>query len=134
MGRVTMRYNFSSKTKRQARERSGGFCEAEGAVYGLEPGQRCNAPLAGKRVEIDHYPIPATDEGSDVLENAVTCCVKCHSHKTATYDIPMQAKGKRIALRHEGIRPASKLRSAPFPKATTKYSPAQGRMRTIGSE
>jgi 5-methylcytosine-specific restriction protein A len=127
-----MRHNFSPKVKRQARERSGGYCEAVGAVYGLEPGQRCNAPLAGKRVEIDHYPIPATDEGSDVLENAVTCCVKCHSHKTATYDIPMQAKGKRIALRADGIRPASKLQSRGFSKPSVKYSPARGAMRTIG--
>ena len=128
------RHNFSPKVKKAAKERSGGYCEASGVVYGLEPGQRCNAPLAGKRVEIDHYPIPATDEGSDVLENAVACCTDCHGFKTRSYDIPMQAKGKRIALRHDGIRPASKLRSAPFPKARQKYSPAQGRMRTIGDE
>lgn len=128
------RHNFSPKTKRLARERSGGFCEAEGTVYGLEPEQRCNAPLAGKRVEIDHYPKPATDEGSDTLENAVTCCTDCHGHKTATYDIPMQAKGKRIALRHEGIRPASKLQSRGFERRSEKYSPARGAMRTIGSE
>jgi 5-methylcytosine-specific restriction protein A len=101
------RHNFSPKVKREARARSGGFCEAVGTVYGLEPGQRCNAPLAGKRVEIDHYPIPATDEGSDVLENAVACCVKCHAHKTATYDVPMQAKGKRMSDRHLGIRKPS---------------------------
>lgn len=132
MGRVTMRYNFSQKVKKAAKERSGGFCEAVGAVYGLEPGQRCNAPLAGKRVEIDHYPIPATDEGSDTLENAVTCCTDCHGFKTRSYDIPMQAKGKRIALRHEGIRPASKLQSRGFSKPSVKYSPARGAMRTIG--
>jgi 5-methylcytosine-specific restriction protein A len=125
------RHNFSPKVKRQARERSGGYCEASGVVYGLDPGQRCNAPLAGKRVEIDHYPIPATDEGSDVLENAVTCCVKCHSHKTATYDIPMQAKGKRVSDRNLGLRPASKLQSRGFSKSATKYSPARGAMRTI---
>jgi 5-methylcytosine-specific restriction protein A len=128
------RHNFSQAVKKAAKARSGGYCEASGSVYGLEPGQRCNAPLAGKRVEIDHYPIPATDEGSDVLENAVACCVKCHAHKTATYDIPMQAKGKRIALRHEGIRPASKLQSRGFERRSEKYSPARGAMRTIGSE
>ena len=116
------RHNFSQAVKKAAKARSGGFCEAVGEVYGLEPGQRCNAPLAGKRVEIDHYPIPATDEGSDVLSNAVTCCTKCHGFKTASYDIPMQAKGKRIALRHEGIRPASKLRSAPFPASRKQHS------------
>lgn len=108
------RHNFSSKVKRQARERSGGFCEAVGTVYGLKVNQRCNAPLDGKRVEIDHYPIPATDEGSDVLENAVACCVACHKHKTGTYDIPMQAKGKRVSDKHRGIRPASKWASRPL--------------------
>lgn len=116
------RHNFSAKTKRLAKARSGGRCEAEGVVYGLEPGQRCNALLKGKRVEIDHYPIPATDEGSDVLNNAVCCCTDCHSFKTRTYDIPMQAKGKRLALRAEGIRPASKFQSAAFPKAPPQRS------------
>lgn len=116
------RHNFSAKVKRQARERSGGFCEAEGVVYGLEPGQRCNAPLAGKRVEIDHYPVPATDDGSDVLENAVACCVKCHGFKTASYDIPMQAKGKRVSDRHQGIRAPSRLRGAGFHKAAPQHT------------
>lgn len=117
-----MRHNFSQKVKRQARERSGGRCEAVGTVYGLAPGQRCNAPLDGKRVEIDHYPIPATDEGSDVLENAVACCVSCHSFKTASYDIPMQAKGKRVSDRNLGIRKPSQLRSAPFPARQKQHS------------
>ena len=108
------RHNFSAKVKRQARERSGGFCEAVGTVYGLPVGKRCNAALAGKRVEIDHYPIPATDEGSDVLENAVACCVKCHAHKTATYDVPMQAKGKRVSDKHLGIGSEPTIRSGGF--------------------
>jgi len=116
------RHNFSQAVKKAAKARAGGFCEAVGSVYGLEPGQRCNAPLAGKRVEIDHYPIPATDEGSDVLENAVTCCTDCHGRKTASYDIPMQAKGRRLALRAEGIRPASQMRSAGFVKAQPQKS------------
>lgn len=116
------RHNFSAAVKKAAKLRAAGRCEASGEVYGLEPGQRCNALLQGKRVEIDHYPIPATDEGSDVLSNAVTCCVKCHSHKTANYDIPMQAKGKRLALRAEGIRPPSKWQSAGFAKAPPQRS------------
>lgn len=117
-----MRYNFSQKVKRLARQRSGGFCEAVGTVYGLEPGQRCNAALDGKRVEIDHYPVPATDEGSDVLANAVACCVKCHAHKTAKYDVPMQAAGKRISDRHMGLRPPSQLRSGGFEPRAKQHS------------
>ena len=126
------RHNFSAKVKRQARERSGGFCEAVGTVYGLRPGQRCNAALDGKRVEIDHYPIPATDEGSDVLENAVACCVKCHAHKTATYDVPMQAKNKRMSDRHLGIRPPSRIRSAGFGKAAPQKTASTPLTKRVG--
>lgn len=112
------RHEFSTKTKRLATARANGRCEAVGEVYGLDPGKRCNAPLAGKRVEHDHYPIPAGDEGSDKLENCMTCCKSCHDFKTATYDIPMQAKGKRISDRHQGItRSTPKIRSAGFRKA-----------------
>lgn len=126
------RHNFSAKVKRQARDRAEGRCEAAGEVYGLPPGQRCNAVLTGKRVEIDHYPIPATDEGSDVLENAVTCCIKCHSHKTATYDIPMQAKGKRLADRHNGIRPATKWQSQGFAKSAPQKSATAPLKKRVG--
>lgn len=125
-----MRSEFGTKVRREARARSGGFCEAQGMVYGLPPGQRCNVPLV--KVEFDHYPVRAADGGEATLENCVAVCPTCHRWKTTHFDTPQAAKGKRIALRHEGIRPASKLRSAPFPKARQKYSPAQGRMRTIG--
>lgn len=37
------RHNFSASIKKAAKARAGGYCEAEGDVYGLEPGQRCNA-------------------------------------------------------------------------------------------
>lgn len=126
------RHNFSTKVKRQARERSGGFCEAVGEVYGLRAGQRCNAPLAGKRVEIDHYPIPATDEGSDVLENAVACCTDCHGFKTRTYDVPMQAKGKRAAARHLGIRKTSSFQSQGFQKAPPQRSASRPLAKRVG--
>ncbi len=123
------RHNFTAKVRRQAVARSGGFCEAIGEVYGLEPGQRCNAPLKGKRVEIDHYPVPATDEGSDVLENAVACCVKCHSFKTATYDIPMQASGKRQADRHNGLHKPSTLKGAGFRPAPPQHKASTPRKK-----
>jgi hypothetical protein len=92
-----------------------------GEVYGLPVGQRCNAAMDGKRVEIDHYPLPATDEGSDTLENAVACCTDCHGFKTRTYDVPMQAKSKRVATRHLGLSQPGSL-----PGARVKYSRARG--------
>jgi hypothetical protein len=109
------RSEFSKPTKREALKRSGGFCEAIGTVYGLEPGQRCNAPLS-HGVEFDHYPVPATERDSDGLENCVACCRTCHSHKTRTFDVPIQAKTKRVSDKHLGIRTPSRLRGQGFPK------------------
>lgn len=112
-----MRHEFSTKTKRQARERSGGFCEAVGTVYGLDPGTRCNAPLDSKGVEFDHYPVPATERDSNGLENCVACCKTCHGFKTCTFDIPVQAKTKRVSDKHLGIRAPSRFQSRGFERA-----------------
>ena len=97
-----MRYEFSKQTKRAALKRSDQLCEAVGAVYGLEPGQRCHAPLS-RGVEFDHYPVPATERDRDGLENCVACCPTCHKHKTRTFDIPVQAKTKRVSDAHLGV-------------------------------
>lgn len=127
-----MRHNFTPKVKREAKKRANGHCEASGTVYGLEPGQRCNAPLAGKRVEIDHYPIPATDEGSDLLENAVACCVTCHAFKTAHYDVPMQAKGKRVSDRHEGLHRPSQWPSQRLGHGNHQHTATKPRRKAFG--
>ncbi len=111
-----MRREFSKPTKREALKRSGMLCEAVGAVYGLEPGQRCNAPLS-HGVEFDHYPVPATERDSDGLENCVACCPTCHRIKTAKFDIPVQAKTKRVSDKHLGICKPSRWQSRGFPKA-----------------
>lgn len=124
------RYEFSKDTKRQALRRSGKLCEALGAVYGLAPGQRCNAPL-DRGVEFDHYPAPATDPGSDTLANCVATCPTCHGFKTRTYDVPMQAKGKRVSDKHLGIRPPSKWQSQGFAKAEPQRSATRPLARKI---
>lgn len=117
-----MRSEFTLKTKREALARAGNGdplqarCEAEGEVYGLEAGQRCNWPLS-KGVEFDHYPVRAADGGSNDLSNCVAVCLKCHSHKTRTFDTPMAAKGKRVSDKHLGIRPKSTWHSRGFSKA-----------------
>lgn len=107
-----MRHEFRKGVKRAALERSGGICEAMGAVYGLEPGTRCTASLANG-VDFDHYPKSALDDDSDGLDNCVACCRACHKHKTRTYDIPMQAKGKRIRRK---ANPETRKRGKPIPK------------------
>jgi 5-methylcytosine-specific restriction protein A len=128
-----MRYEFPKPVKRLAVKRAEGRCEAVGEVYGLAPGQRCYGDL-GRGLEIDHYPIPATDAGSNVLDNAVVCCTTCHGFKTRTYDIPMQAKGKRVSDKHLGIRKPSRLQSrgfAPAKPQNTATSPLRAKIEAI---
>lgn len=115
------RHEFGKPVKRQALARSGGLCECVGEVYGLAPGKRCNAPLT-QGVEFDHYPLPASERDSDGIENCVAACKTCHGFKTRTFDIPMQAKGKRVSDKHLGIRRPSQFTSAGFRKAPRQRS------------
>ena len=115
-----MRHEFSKLTKRAALKRSDHLCEATGAVYGLEPGQRCHAPLA-RGVEFDHYPIAATEPDCTGLENCVAVCKKCHRYKTSHYDVPAQAKSKRVSDKHLGIRKAPSMRGAGFRHAAPQH-------------
>lgn len=97
------RYEFTKSVMREALARSGGRCEATGEVYGLDAGHRCYALFKGGLKEFDHYPLPATVEGSDTVDNCVVCCPEHHAFKTATFDIPVQAKAKRVSDKHNGI-------------------------------
>lgn len=97
-----MRREFTKDTKREALARAGGLCEAVGQVYGLNAGERCNAPLS-YGVEFDHYPLRAADGGDNSLDNCAAVCPKCHSWKTRTFDTPQAAKGKRVADKHQGV-------------------------------
>ena len=101
------RLEFGRPVRREALRRSGGMCEAVGQVYGLQAGQRCNAPLS-HGVEFDHYPLRAADGGGNGLDNCAAVCPTCHRIKTSTFDTPMAAKGKRISDRHVGIKDKSK--------------------------
>lgn len=102
---TSRRYEFSKVVKRAALKRSGGYCEAIGTKYGQPQGHRCYWSLA-QGVEFDHYPVPATEVGSNTLKNCVAACPMCHRFKTSTYDVPMQAKGKRVSDKHLGIKKA----------------------------
>ena len=110
------RSEFSKPTKREALKRSGGMCEAVGQLYGRPFGQRCNAPLS-RGVEFDHFPIAATEPDCTGLDNCVACCPSCHRWKTSHYDVPAQAKSKRVSDKHLGIRKAPSLQSAGFKPA-----------------
>lgn len=99
---MTRRREFSKQVRRDALARSEMLCEAVGALYGLEPGQRCTAPL-GYGVEFDHV-IADGIGGEPTLENCAAVCVRCHAFKTARHDTPRAAKTKRQADKHMSIR------------------------------
>lgn len=116
-----MRSEFSKPTKREALKRSGGRCEAVGELYGLAFGTRCNAPLS-HGVEFDHFPIAATEPDCTGLDNCVACCPSCHRWKTSHYDVPAQAKSKRVRDKHLGIRNGPKMQGRGFPRRPPQHS------------
>ena len=121
-----MRHEFSRGTKKAALLRSGGVCEASGTVYGLEPETRCTVSL-GLGVEFDHYPLPAHAENSNTVENCQAVCPAHHRFKTRTFDIPVEAKLKRVQRKHgpvegRGVKKPIPQRPNGWPaKGTVKF-------------
>lgn len=103
------RAEFNKQTKRSALKRSGNLCEAVGTWYGLNAGQRCNAPLS-YGVDFDHVILDANSHDNS-LENCAAVCRKCHKFKTTKHDTPLAAKTLRQQDNHLGIRKTSS-----FPK------------------
>ena len=104
------RAEFSSVTRREARARANGHCEAVGTLYGLPPGKRCNAVL-GKRIEFDHI-LACSNGGDNSLTNAACICGVCHDYKTHHFDTPRAAKIVRQRDKSEGT---AKPSSNPLP-------------------
>lgn len=116
-GVAVSRAEFPKPVKRDALKRSGGKCEAMGAMYGIDFGRRCNAPLA-YGVEFDHIVLEANSHDNS-LENCAAVCIKCHRWKTTKHDTPLAAKTVRqrdkIRL---GIKKPSRF---PKPPPGTKF-------------
>ena len=112
------RREVSKLVKRTAWTRSEGRCEASGSLYGLEPNQRCNAPLS-KAVIYDHInPVRNSDDAT--LENCLCICEVCNRIKTYGRDLPMLAKTQRLEDKRKGIgRQKRKIQSRPFRWAWT---------------
>ena len=100
-----MRLEFTKQTMREALTRCNGLCEGL-----LSNGSRCNANLWQKLRHFDHI-IPAAIGGDNSLQNCAVLCIPCHAEKTAKRDIPIIAKSKRIADRHNGIKKPRTIRS-----------------------
>lgn len=118
------RNEFTKATKRATLARSEGRCEAVGAWYGLEPGCRCNAPLAAG-VNFDHIDLDANSKDNGI-GNCAAVCIPCHRHKTTHVDVPKAAKTLRQQDKARGIRkapakiPARGFSRSPKPDRITK--------------
>lgn len=110
-----MRAEFTKPTKREALKRAGGKCEASGAIFGLDPGRRCEASL-GNGVRFEHVD-PDANSKDNSLENCLAVCPVCWRWKTDHYDKPLVAKTLRQQDKHNGITgPKRKWASRPFQK------------------
>jgi hypothetical protein len=78
--------------------------EAKGLDYDREAVKGLPAGAVASWFEVDHYPIPVANGGSNHPTNLVPRLKAEHREKTARKDIPMIAKGKRISKDHEAFR------------------------------
>lgn len=78
------RHEFSKKTKAEAFQRCGGFCE----------GKDCGVKIYASGFHYDHVN-PDWFSGSNDLDNCQVLCLKCHKQKTSKEDRPDIAKAKR---------------------------------------
>lgn len=128
-----MRREFSTKTRKQALQRSGKRCEASGPIYGLPTGMRCTADLS-LGVEYDHFILDANSKDNS-LENCRAVCPKCHRFKTSNHDQSLAAKTTRQEFMGMKTRAKPRIPSRPKePKQVTKqplpYRPIYQEKRT----
>lgn len=90
------RREFPAKVKVAAFKRADDRCD------------ECSAPLMPGRFHYDHI-IPDALGGEPTLENCAVLCRSCHGAKTAQEDVPRIAKAKRVAAKHIGARPKTRM-------------------------
>lgn len=137
---MTRANDFTPKTKRLARERSGGTCEVHLIDADLRKVWYSALPLACGRpiADVDHI-VPEHAGGERTLKNAACLCKPCHSIKTVV-DVKTAAKIKRLqGLTGQQKRKrenGSRWQSRPFPKSTRPSGLSKGnkfyRKRKIG--
>lgn len=101
---MAKRLEFSRKTRAAVIARAAGKCEL------------CSAALKTGEGEVDHI-LPCALGGEPTIANGRLLCRVCHKQKSAS-DVRQVRKSDRQRDRQTGaIRPAGKLRGAPFPKS-----------------
>ena len=100
------RKEFTKKTRLQAWERCGGFCE----------NKECGAKLTVGKFQYDHIVADAFG-GDNGLDNCSVLCNACHTAKTKT-DNWEAKKADRVKARHLGAKQSKgKIQSRGFRKA-----------------
>lgn len=102
---IHRRKEFSSKTKREAYQRSKGICEchrlAARGIAGFSIGG-CGVALRSGSVFYEHIHCDALS-GLNDLDNAAVLTKTCWRRKTDTHDLPRIAKANRQRDRNRGI-------------------------------
>ncbi|GAC1042311.1 HNH endonuclease [Rhizobium sp. No.120] len=98
------RMEFNRKTKAAIIARAAGHCE------------KCKAVLKSGEGEVDHI-LPCALGGEPTIANGRLLCRVCHAEKTADDIRRIRKSDRQRDKATRAIRPASKLRSAPFPKS-----------------
>lgn len=115
------RLEFNRKTRAAIVERANGRCE------------KCTAVLKVSEGEVDHI-LPCALGGQPTIANGRLLCRVCHREKTAG-DVRQIRKSDRQRDRNSGvIRPAGKLKFAPFPKSDKPKKPVVYRPCTFYRE
>lgn len=99
---MTMRHEFTARTKREAYDRSGGICECHRIPNWPHP--VCGAPLGEGNTFYEHIN-PDAICGRNDLDNAAVLTKTCWRLKTDTIDQPTIAKSNRVSDRAHGIKP-----------------------------
>ncbi|KRB22710.1 HNH endonuclease [Mesorhizobium sp. Root172] len=107
-----MRREFPRKVKAAAIARAAGHCE------------RCKAALKAGGAEVDHILEDALG-GEPVLANAQVLCGPCHKEKTAERIVKIRKADRARDKASGAIRPAGKIRSAPFAKPDKPSRPSR---------
>jgi hypothetical protein len=96
------RREFSTQTKRDAFDRSGGFCECH-LIPWLKRPDGCGVKLVTGAIFYEH--IKTTFHSSDKsLDNCAVLSRTCWREKTSEHDLPSIAKTKRLLDSEHGIK------------------------------
>jgi len=125
---MTKRAHISLKTKLASALLQ--LCDASGhRLVPYEDAKQMTADQIVSLFAFDHYPIPKGLDGPDEPWNLDPRMLMEHRVKTATYDVPVHAKGKRITKREEEFRRRLLAKDRGEPKPRSRWPKRKMRSR-----